>query len=598
MNYLLEVWLANPFAIYIFWIFAFLGVVGISVELRMRLKIELPASLLISFFGILNILYWGAFLNFHITQLLVLSLGYYSLVKNYKIIESDKLRYLVLFTFALWFAGISNNTIPFSWDEFFWNLFDHHINQYSQFWTTESAILLSHIRYMPGPSLWHNFFGIKGHYNEATAYFANSIILLIFLYWFISHALKNNKLFLSLVIFIALGSFSEGWYSLYADHLLALMIAIALISSIKSFQGSNEHLLILILSLSGAILFKETGIVSGLALVAALLLAYIFKMKIRSDWKYLALGVVYIFSILFSWKFYQSAIGASNPVNLANFTDFSEEMITLRIGVILSFLKYIATEPVMIATWIVCFLILRSLVKIKDFKVTTAFFTFTVLGWIGIHLVAALFLLTPADALGLAGWTRYMGAFLLALFVFYSVHLSSVETFKLKQKIIFGVFLVWLPINLLLIGIKPSALFILATPHPKQVPIARKQINELQQNIPTNVIQICKENPQKIWYIYQNSNGLEAMKARGILFPCQVSHYSWSLGAPYYKDDVWTANLNDTDFLEMAASHPLMVLGNIDEQFINNYGHHFVSSPEVKMLYKFDPSLKKYSDVK
>ena len=116
--------------------------------------------------------------------------------------------------------------------------------------------------------------------------------------------------------------------------------------------------------------------------------------------------------------------------------------------------------------------------------------------------------------------------------------------------------------------------------------------------IPSELLAICHERPTKVWFVYQNSIGYEAMMARHIMTPCQVAPGSFSLGSPYFSGDIWTANYTDSQFIEMAKSHPYLVIARIDSNFINKYQHLFTSSPETGVLYKFDELNNKFREFK
>lgn len=591
MNYLVEILLQNPFTVFGFWILAFASIVGLSLELRQRYGLDPATSLLATSLGVLNALYWGAYVNFHLTQIALIGVGALLLWMRRSWLERDKVAYLSLTVLVLWFAGMCVNTVPFSWDEFFWTLFDQHIANYSTYWNTQSGILISHIRYMPGAALWHNFFGIKGHYNEATSYFAVSVLYILIFYWLTSQVLKVNRWFFLAATVLALGCFSEGWFLLYVDPFVGLMMALAFITGVRYFQGDKSSFPLLILALTGGVLFKETGVVPTLAAMVALAIASTTRFRSEIEWKRWGWGLAYCVAIVLAWKYYQSSIGASNPVQLQLFTDRSPESVRFRAGIWDEFFQYIATNFTMLAVWGLCSLILLRCKQISVNRIAFAFLIFTVLGFISIHLIAWLYLVGD----GLAGSSRYMGSLLLALFIFYGVHLSERGVLRLPGKLLLVAFLVWPPINLLLIGIKPSALFMLLTPHPKQVPIARAKMMQLKEMIPVGLLEICQRQPTKVWFVYQNSIGYETMMARHIMTPCQVAPGSFSLGAPYFSGDIWTNNYNDNQFLEMAALYPYLVIANIDSNFTSKYQHLFAFQPQPKVLYKFDEAINKFN---
>jgi hypothetical protein len=590
----IELMLQNSFVSFGFWVLIFASIVGLSLEIRQRYGFNPASSLLAVSLGIVNVLFWGTYINFHLVQMVIIGSGIFFLWTRRDWLIKDKITYLILTILILWFAGICINNVPFSWDEFFWTLFDQHIANYSSYWDIQSGILITHIRYMPGAALWHNFFGIKGIYTEANAYFSISVLYVLIFYWLISEVLKSNRWFYLAITVLTLGCFSEGWFVLYVDPLLGLMMAVALIAGFRYFQGQNNYYPVLILAIANIILLKETGMIPMLAIIFALAIGSVTHYRSQIQWRHLILGLIYCVSIIVAWKIYQSIIGASNPVQLELFTDNSSESTQFRMRILSQFFNFAAFNYIMLAIWGLFFLILIRFKMIKASAISYAYFVLMVFGFIAIHLIAWLYLVGD----GLAGNNRYMGSLLIALFIFYGWLLSVGVELKRSSKFLLIAFLLWAPINLILVGTKPSALFMLVTPHPKQVPIAREKLIELKKMIPADLLAICHERPTKAWFIYQNSIGYEAMMARHIMTPCQVAPGSFSLGSPYFPGDIWTANYNDSQFIEMAKSHPYLVIARIDSNFINKYQHLFASSPETGVLYKFDELNNKFREFK
>lgn len=593
MASLIELLLSNSFIPYCFQLFVFLGLVGISLEFRKTLGMMPGAAFLAASLFSLNILYWGSFVNFHWTRNILLCFGIFQLVRRRTYLVSDKVSYLVLLSLSLWFAGLTINTMPFSWDEFFWTLFDQHISSFSKYWDTDSGILLSHIRYMPGSSLWHNFFGLRGNYQEATAYFALSMLFVAIIYWLIEQVHVSNRLFVGAAIFLSIGlfSFAEGWFSLYVDPFVGLFIGIAILSGTRYLQGSKSYLGIFILALSSGILFKETGVTAVLAFSPVVILAYFSKDRAHYQWKRLALGIAYCAALVVSWKYYQRLIGAPHPINLDLLTDYSPAQVQLRADVWSQFVTYVTTDYLMLATWVSSFLVIVTFGKGPKAHLTISFLLITISVFLALHLFAFLYLVGG----GMPARERYMSGLLLATFMLALAEIGKNEVISGKHIAFVMAILIWMPICMLAVsGRNPSGLFMLFTPHPKQVPIAKAKIAEIRKAIPEKMKEICKSKPEKIWYIYQDSEGYEAMIARHLLTPCQVSVGSWSLGSRYYANDVWTANYTGEQFLAMAKDYPLLLIGRTDKQFVNNYGRHFSCLPAKGGLYRFDSQQQRY----
>lgn len=583
MKYLLEVLLQNSFAIHAFWILAFLSLVGISLECRQRLNLDAATGMLLASLGVLNGLYWGAYFNYHAFQLVFIVSGIALLIRRRHMVLREGMAYLSLLSVVLWFALMSVNTIPFSWDEYFWTLFDQHIANYSSYWNTESGILLTHIRYMPGASLWHNYFGIKGYYDPATAYFAISVICILAIFWFIHLAQRSNRIFLLFSISLTFGCFSEGWL-LYVDPLLGILMAIFLVSGVRYLRGDTKSFYALALSISSAVLLKETGVIPALSTVIVIGALTLRVGKSAADCKKLAAVVVYCLFLLIVWKYYQAMIGASSPVQWSLFVDNSPASVDFRNHVYAGFFNYITSSYTMLLVWFVAALSLVELLRSGGNRIEIIFVLTTVLAYIAIHLFAWLYFVGDI----LAGAARYMGSLLIALFVFYTVRVAEQGTLKLTRKLLLIAILAWVPVNIVLSGHKPSALFMLLNPHPKQVPIAREQLTRMANIVPSELLALCRKQPTRVWFIHQGSNGYEAMQGRHVMFPCQVSPGSFSVGARYGDDDIWTADYSKKQFLEMAELYPYIFFSRVDSNFTDKYAYLFDDIPRDGDVFKFN----------
>ncbi|HAF96564.1 MAG: hypothetical protein A2021_01470 [Elusimicrobia bacterium GWF2_52_66] len=592
--FFLKMLLDNQFALISVWVLGFLSLLGLAFELKGRSRFSLAASLLIVSLGVLNLLYWGAFFNFSVVQVVVYVSGLVCLFLRRAELAEEKVTALSLLCLVLWFACASAGSVPFSWDEFFWCLFDKHISQFSTYWNTSSAILLSHIRYMPGAALWHNFFGVPGYYLEATSYFANSVLLMVIIFWLMDSVKRENRVFLLATAALAVGCFSEGVYILYTDPFVGLFLGLSLITGVRFLNGDRDYLPLFLLSLSGCLLFKETGAIPIIALFFTLFVALAFRLKFQFELRKMLLGLLYCVLITISWKFYLKHIGAHEVMQLSLFTDFSPVMTAKYAAVLAEFGRRMFVNYLMVAVWFLAFLIFRRERKVAGSGVGLLYSGFALLGFLSIHLVNWLVLTNDADGRGLAAFERYMGSLLLALFVYYSWLVSSQGALTKKCKIFLCALLLWVPFNVLRLGVTPSALLCLLTPHPKQVPLAKKKLANLRQKMPDEIYSLCAKNPAKVWFIYQNTNGFEAMMARHLLTPCQVAHHGWSLGEKYDAADLWTADFNDAAVIEMASRYPLMVTASIDDKFRKKYGHLFTEIPQDRRLYRFEPGLNKF----
>lgn len=578
----------NQFAAAAVWLTGFAAVGGLALEIKYRFKTGLPTALFSASLTLLNFIYWGTYVNFAAAQGTAFFAGLLLLFLRRNELAAEKVTALSLLCLALAAACVSIGAVPFAWDEFFWSLFDKHISQFSAYWDTGSAILLSHVRYMPGSALWHNFFGAPGRYSEATAYFANAALLIPIVYFLAGQAKRENRFFLGAAVVLALGCFSEGLFNLYTDQFLGLFFGLCLLTGTRYFSGEKEALLPFILSLSGSLLFKETGLIPVLALFFTLVLVFAARVKLQPGIKGALYALGYCFLALAAWKLYLRHTGAVNVMQLRMFTDFSPQMTDKYAAVLAEFAGRMFTSYDLLACWLLTFLAFRAEKGTPGAGIKLTYVSLSILGFLAIHLVSWLFLTVDNDGRTLAAFNRYMGSLLLGLFVYYVSLLSARVTLGLKHKVLICVLLAWVPLNLVWQGYTPSSLFRLVSPHPKQVPIMKKKLAALKETMPAEIYGLCEKERPKIWFIYQDSNGLEAMMARHLLAPCQVSANYWSIGDRYYPEDVWTADLGKDAFLELAREYPLMVIARGDGKLARRYGGFFDTEPQSGRMYLFD----------
>lgn len=577
----------NQFALAGVWLLGFLSVLGLAAELKARSRFSLAASLLVAVLVIVNLLYWGAFLNFRVFQAALYVFGLLCLFRRRAELAEAKSAVLWLLCLVLWFACVSAGSVPFAWDEYFWSLFDKHLSQFPTYWTTSSAILVTHIRYMPGAALWHSFFGVPGHYLEATAYFANSVLLMAIVYWLADSVKKENRVFLLVTVVLAVACFSEGLYTLYLDQFVGLFLGLSLLTGARFLAGEKDYLHLFILSLSASLLFKETGAIPVIAIFITLPLVYVLRLKRQFELRKLLPGLVYCLLIALSWKLYTRHIGGHEVVQLSLLTDFSPEMTAKYTAVLAAFARKMVLNCHMLAVWLLAFLIFKAERKSAGAGPGLLYSGFVLLGFLGVHLLMWLFLVGDIDGRSLAGpFERYMGSLLLALFVYYSWLAACREVLTRKYKSMLCFLLVCVP----LVGGVTAPLFRLVTPDLKKVSKAKIKLNELRSKMPEEIYSLCEKTPAKVWFVYQNSKGFEAMMARHLLAPCPVANDRWSIGGKYSAKDLWTRDLSDAEFVEMANKYPVMVTASIDDGFRKRYGRFFAEAPQDRQLYRFEPN--------
>jgi hypothetical protein len=94
---------------------------------------------------------------------------------------------------------------------------------------------------------------------------------------------------------------------------------------------------------------------------------------------------------------------------------------------------------------------------------------------------------------------------------------------------------------------------------------------------------------EKIYYLYQQSNGFEKHIFTYLVLPIQTNWSCPSLGKPYYAGDVWTC---DISLPTATQGYDYLVVGKGDDLFWGSNSRYLApgSNPQVKGLYKIERS--------
>jgi hypothetical protein len=98
--------------------------------------------------------------------------------------------------------------------------------------------------------------------------------------------------------------------------------------------------------------------------------------------------------------------------------------------------------------------------------------------------------------------------------------------------------------------------------------------NELRSIVQKVIPQL--NDIKKVWIIYQHSNGFHHRIVGYELSPqVHFQRWSWSLGKPYYKGDVWTTDWTPQQWMNELLTFDAVLLCHTDDQFWSTYGELF-----------------------
>jgi len=97
---------------------------------------------------------------------------------------------------------------------------------------------------------------------------------------------------------------------------------------------------------------------------------------------------------------------------------------------------------------------------------------------------------------------------------------------------------------------------------------------------------------KKVYIVWQDSKGYEAWILAYELAPRVTSTRSapWSLGAPYYPEDIWTADWSAQTWRKNLAGYDLVLLAKTDKTFRDRFGSLFKGGLNDKILFSIPQS--------
>lgn len=498
-----------------------------------------------------------------------------------------------------WFFWTKDSFV-FGWDEFFWGQFTKAIVYESKFYDSTGPILISHYRYPPGLPLWQYFFTSLGEFKENALLFANGLFTMAAFTALISYerkAIISNFLKIWAFLYI-LAAFASGLSSMLADYLIGICLGLTLVLlfRIKTLRDVIWFIpLIWFFSL-----IKQTGLVlSGLLAVGAIIMSF---QQVSFSKKYIK-PLFFMFVLLQAavphllWKRYLSTtpvyITLFNPESILNGDTLGKilENTPLSLAIISKFLRDLSGSNLLYAqgtplrtygftSLCTLFVLLFCLSKwsnpeILPRKYRYYFSALFLLGsaWLSVHLLSYLMIFPDKEGIQMASLERYLSTFVIGFGVlvtyFFGEALKSVSSDKKRKWAIFvaGIFIFsipWLqPINTGLLTKKLEegdvALRTLAVRN-----MLEKTVEIIGNNTPKNA---------RIWFVFQNSNGQEAMIMRYLASPRRISSYGWSWGNPYGPGDLWTSNVSHQEIRKMMMTHKaeFLMVAKADEGFWNRY---------------------------
>lgn len=542
-------------------------------------------AVLLCLFGIVDQLVWGTW----VATMIGVGLLIYGLASSPKrffdFARPLGFTLVVLLTGCWFYQAIDKHFRFLLWDEFsFWAASTRLIYTTDSLFKENSPIFFK--SYPPIQQLFQYYVLQFFSWSEKNALFAQNI-------WLLSGALcvaslpkastlTKISLFFSVVTLVY--AFGYSFSSLYSDALLGMCFVAALSLAVKEAQRLAVWLALAI-SLSVLILLKEIGI------LLALVVIFVYAAKVcgatpgqgqtlspglmgmfnglRANALKIVSLVAVIIGVMKSWAWYVKSIEATRAIAIPSLDQWREGPLQKRVLTTLDeFLRrMVETDYVGLSMpfsqWhptilmIVVVLSVGSVLVVYRAQqnqrvlcsVTMGALFLGFWGYAAALVLSYLIVFTEYEGIRLASFERYLSTYLLAWasFVFVKLFDNSDRLSRSKNAQIAA-------LCLIVLTLITSGQFLKELSGIKAAGPAyqlRTELEAFAEKIKTQI-----EPNQKIYFIAQNSNGIERVMFYYAMLPNTVSmSWCWSLGEKYFDGDVWTCNqtlnglVDDYDYL-------------------------------------------------
>lgn len=580
---------------YLYIVFFTLSLVIIFNE---RFEICLPITIilctLVSFFGgfINNVkigFYFCIIICFASLPLLIINRKEYkNIISNYFTIG--------FFVFTLLYLLINifhRNTTLFYWDEFMhWGPMASETNRLNSFYSVNESTLMVHKDYPPFASLLENlWFNFVGYYSESLIFRSLSVFSITLIIPLLKKFKLNidgikNSLFVILA-FLFVNSinyieFNTFFDTIYVDYLLGLMGVYCIYLSLQLVTDRTRfNLFNLTISLVSILLLKQMGIAFFLLSVFVVVLGFIFdykELEIKQVVKYLIVVIVIPAIFMIVWKMYISGFDSINSQFSVSQFSFSNllKILFLNVGkewqiiTLHNFLEAIPYKNLILCgniclSFFSCVLgislimiFLSYIGKNKDNKIIALTFILGAFGYTFAMLLLYLFSFDSYEGPHLASFERYFNTYI--YFGLLLVLLMITNVYKFKKISYNSLFVSYICLLLALTNSNYS----IFVPRAQENSYITKESNKISfEKIEnhtkpgSNILIISQFQDDLVWILRY-----KYVDRRFDVI---------SLGEKKYDSDVYSKNIDISEWKEMLNSYNYIYTYFTDQEFYEKY---------------------------
>lgn len=474
------------------------------------------------------------------------------------------------------------------WDEFCnWGITLKYLHLFGELPRDVSTVVFA--SYIHGISLLVNLFTYGLPFHEPTVYLATTLIILFFLtlalqisfYEVLQNKAPDNLILLfCFFLFVLMAHFCFGFFTLYMDPLMGLLLACCFLS--LTTERLKSSLVLLFSAMPFLVFAKHTGLI-----FAILGLGYwcLFHFKKNRKWAagIAIAGILMLISIKLSWDTFVSfhkIDGILKSVQHLNFSVIFQGLTDANGQIIFKQMIISLKDMQLFQIFFLSGLVLifnKSIHRSERLKLGFVSVT-SFLAYFFFLFFTYRFVFGVYEGHRVASFNRYLGAYLLGWDFFFVCFLikhywQPIQNFLSRSYQVKMATVLFLLVTMLYIDSKKAFI------RPERV---------LAQNIKQQLAATLAGSQAQTMFIWQGSNGLEPVILKFEMFPLRSSYDAWSFGPPASEKDLWTQNLSMDDFANVMKGYRYLIVAKSDAKLWTHYGALF--SEQTEGLFEVRPT--------
>lgn len=458
--------------------------------------------------------------------------------------------------------------------------------------------MLTFPAYPEGTALFQFFFCRLFGWKEGVVIFAHTLML-----WSAAAAFTKGMrwkhiplaVLAMVIVYTAYIRFGVAMWSVYVDGMLGVMAGGAFALYYHSGERNPADVLKTVPVLAFIPLMKESGLFLSVLLCALMAADQLYlsgkpekaavtgRNPVRRHPYAFALLPALLLPIFIdvSWSIYLSAAGISNgevfhqhAANSPNIVElFIQALAARAVGRARAELPFFGSAAFLLIMLLSAFAVWMAAVRDRGCRHRLSVLMGGLLAGFVLYSVGLvyvyMFRFSAYEGERLASYSRYMGTY----FLFFLISLAHVFIEYLSKNrpqtgtkwALIGATAVFAVYLLVMTPLGLFNFFVRKTADPVRSEISSQM----------SVIRKAAKPDQKVYILWQDTDGTEYYKTKYELYPIRTNGMTWSIGTPYDGEDIFTIGMSANDWEKALREYRYVYVGKTDAQFEGRFGELF-----------------------